>query len=124
MRRLFLLVVVLTTASPAVAGQAAAPAPVRRPDAPLTMARLDTLRAGGVSAVEVSDYTFGGFEGEMKSPPHADINPRKAFVILWRGFDYRFVFSHEASYCPWFELPSGAGVSYAVRGVGYLAGAV
>jgi hypothetical protein len=79
---------------------------------PLTLARLDKLTTGGVSVAEVSDYAFGGFRGEMKSPPHADLNPGKAFVIFWKDFDYRFVFSHEASYCPWFELPSGAGVSY------------
>src|SRR5918998_5886450 len=79
---------------------------------PLTMAELSKARTSGVSVAEVSDYVYGGFRGEMKSPPHADLNPGKAFVILWKDFDYRFVFSHEASYCPWFELPSGAGVSY------------
>jgi hypothetical protein len=110
----FLLVLFLLTAAlPPRHGQAPAPAPPRpRPDAPVTMARLDALKTAGVSVAEVTDYTFGGYTGEMKSPPHADINPRKAFVIFWKDFDYRFVFSHEASYCPWFELPSGAGVSY------------
>ena len=39
-------------------------------------------------------------------------NPRRAFVIFWKDFSYRFVFSHEGSYCPWFELASGAGLSY------------
>ncbi len=108
MRRLFLLIILLTTAGAASGGQAGA----RPTDTPLTMNRLDSLTTEGVSVAEVSDYSFGGYRGEMKSPPHADLNPGKAFVIFWKDFDYRFVFSHEASYCPWFELPSGAGVSY------------
>jgi hypothetical protein len=82
------------------------------PDRPVTMARLKTLKTGGVSVAEVSDYVYGGYTGALQSPPHADLNPRKAFVIFWKDFNYRFVFSHEASYCPWFELPSGAAVSY------------
>lgn len=80
--------------------------------APVTLAQLKTLPTSGVSVVEVSDYVYGGYSGALPSPPHADLNPRKAFVIFWKDFNYRFVFSHEASYCPWFELPSGAGVSY------------
>ncbi len=76
------------------------------------MAELSNVRTAGVSVAEVSDYRYGGYAGELKSPPHADLNPGKAFVIFWKDFPYRFVFSHEASYCPWFELPSGAGVSY------------
>ncbi|HEV2762134.1 MAG TPA: hypothetical protein VGV38_03990 [Pyrinomonadaceae bacterium] len=108
MSSLFLLFTLLLSAGPQSADTThAAPA-----DKPLTTAQLDTLKTTGVSAVEVSDYVYGGYRGEMKSPPHADLNPRKAFVIVWKDFKYRFVFSHEASYCPWFELPSGAGVSY------------
>ena len=76
------------------------------------MAEFAGMKTGGVSVVEVSDYVFGGYRGEFPSPPHADLNPRKAFIIFWKDFPYRFVFSHEASYCPWFELPSGAGISY------------
>ncbi|HEY9286109.1 MAG TPA: hypothetical protein VIP46_21845, partial [Pyrinomonadaceae bacterium] len=109
MRSLFLpVVVLLLSADAALATQPT----TARADKPLTMARLSAATTGGVSAVEVSDYVYGGYRGEMKSPPHADINPRKAFVIFWKDFDYRFVFSHEASYCPWFELRSGAAVSY------------
>jgi hypothetical protein len=48
----------------------------------------------------------------MPSPPHADLNAKKAYIIVWKDFPYRFVFAHEGSYCPWFEFPSGAGVSY------------
>jgi hypothetical protein len=113
--RSIILLGVLLLAAPAFAfarQSAARPAAPRPPRASLTMAQLDSLQTAGVSVVEVSDYVYGGFAGEMKSPPHADINPRKAFVIVWKDFNYRFVFSHEASYCPWFELPSGAGVSY------------
>ena len=76
------------------------------------MSQLRDMKTAGVSVAEVTDYVFGGYQGEFGSPPHADGNPRKAVVIYWRDFPYRFVFSHEASYCPWFELPSGAALSY------------
>jgi hypothetical protein len=79
---------------------------------PITMTQLRAAKTNGVSIAEVSDYAFGNYKGEFTSPPSADLNPRKAFVIFWKHFPYRFVFSHEASYCPWFELPSGAGLSY------------
>jgi hypothetical protein len=80
--------------------------------APVTVAELKRLKTAGVSVAEVSDYVFGNYRGEFKSPPHADLNPKRAFVIYWRDYPQRFVFSHEASYCPWFELPSGAALSY------------
>lgn len=76
------------------------------------MPELATMTTGGVSAVEVSDYVFGNYRGDFPSPPHADLNPRKAFVVSWKDFPFRFVFCHEASYCPWFELPSGSAVCY------------
>ncbi len=80
---------------------------------PVTMARLATLRTAGVSAVEVSDYVYGNYQGSLApSPPHADLNPRKAYVVFWKDSPHRLVFSHEASYCPWLELPSGAGLCY------------
>ena len=79
---------------------------------PLTMAEFYRLGTKGVSAVEVSDYVFGNYGGDFQSPPHADLNARKAFIIYWKDFPYRFVFSHEGSYCPWFQFPSGAGVSF------------
>lgn len=75
----------------------------------LKMADLSRLKLRGVSVVEVSDYVFGGYKGELPSPPHADLNPKRAFIILWKDFPFRFVFAHEGSYCPWFEFPSGAG---------------
>ncbi len=77
--------------------------------APLTMAQFAKLPRQDVSITEVSDYTFGGYTGEMPSPPHADLNPKRAFIISWKRFPFRFVFAHEGSYCPWFEFPSGAG---------------
>ena len=92
-------------------GVAAQEVPFRRA-APVTMAELKRLQTAGVSVVEVSDYVYGNYRGEFKSPPHADLNPKRAFVIYWRDFPQRFVFSHEASYCPWFELPSGVALSY------------
>ena len=108
MRSLCLLSLLLLTAGTSPGRQL----PARSGEGPLTAAQLNSAKTAGVSVAEVSDYRFGGFRGEMKSPPHADLNPGKAFVIYWRDFPYRFVFSHEASYCPWFELPGGAGVSY------------
>ncbi len=62
-----------------------------------------------VSIVEVTDYVFGGYTGDFPSPPHADANPKRALIISWKNFPFRFVFAHEGSYCPWFEFPSGAG---------------
>jgi hypothetical protein len=76
------------------------------------MAELAKRAPPGVSVHEVSDYTFGGYHGPLKSPPSADGNPRKALIVTWHGRPQRFVFSHEASYCPWFEFPSGAGVCF------------
>ncbi|HEX8291671.1 MAG TPA: hypothetical protein VF570_07955 [Pyrinomonadaceae bacterium] len=96
----------------AVAAAQGAPDLTFRRAAPVTMAGLQNMKTAGVSVVEVSDYVFGNYQGEFRSPPHADINPKKAFVIHWRDFAQRFVFSHEASYCPWFELPGGVALSY------------
>jgi hypothetical protein len=79
---------------------------------PVTMSELKSTRTSGVSVAEVSDYVYGNYQGDFSAPSHADINPRKAFIIFWKDFDYRFVFSHEASYCPWLELPSGVALSY------------
>jgi hypothetical protein len=94
-----------------VAAQVASESSFRRA-APVRMSELKNMKTTGVSVAEVTDYVFGNYSGDFKSPPHADINPRKAFVIYWKDFPYRFVFSHEASYCPWFELPSGVALSY------------
>jgi hypothetical protein len=78
----------------------------------ITMAELAKTPTQGVSVVEVSDYVFGGYKGKFPSPPHADMNARRAFIIRWKDFSYRFVFSHEGSYCPWFEFPSGDGICF------------
>lgn len=76
---------------------------------PVTLAELAERTTAGVSAVEVTDYAPGHYMGPMEpSPPHADGNARKALVVFWRDRAERFIFSHEASYCPLLELPSGA----------------
>jgi hypothetical protein len=80
--------------------------------APITVADLKGHVTKGVSVVEVSDYVFGNYQGELKYPPNADGNPKKAFIVFWKDFSYRFIFAHESSYCPIIELPSGAGVCY------------
>ena len=79
---------------------------------PLTVAEAGRLKTDGVSVVEVTDYIFGNYKGDLPSPPHADGNPKKAFIVFWKDFPFRFVFCHEGSYCPWFEFPSGAGFCY------------
>jgi hypothetical protein len=79
---------------------------------PRTMSDLAAKPSQPVVITEVSDYVFGGYAGAFPSPPHADLNPKRAFVIQWRDRPGRCVFAHEASYCPFFELPSGAGLCY------------
>lgn len=76
---------------------------------PGTMAELNRTKTEGVSVVEVRDYAPGHYTGALSpSPPHADMNPGKAFVVFWKDFPERLIFSHEASYCPLLELRSGA----------------
>jgi len=87
------------------------PDPILQIPAAVTMAQMAAQTGPGVSAVEVSDYAPGHYTGELTpSPPHADMNPRKAVVVSWRDQPQRFVFSHEGSYCPLLELPNGAGM--------------
>jgi hypothetical protein len=82
----------------------------KRP-APVTMAELAQRPTQAVSVVEVRDYAPGHYTGTLSpSPPHADLEPRKAVVVSWKDHAQRFVFSHEASYCPILEWPSGAGM--------------
>ena len=85
------------------------PDPVFEKPEPVTMAEAAKRTTQGVSAVEVSDYAPGHYTGGLTpSPPHADMNARKAVVVFWKNHPHRFVFSHEASYCPLLELPNGA----------------
>jgi hypothetical protein len=87
------------------------PDPIFEKASPLTMAELAGQTTEGVSAVEVKDYAPGHYTGAMSpSPPHADLNAGKAVVVFWKDPSQRFVFSHEASYCPWLELTNGAGM--------------
>jgi hypothetical protein len=78
----------------------------------LGMADLAKRNTNAVSVVEVTDYVFGGYQGDFPSPPHADGNPKKAFIVQWRDYPFRLVFSHEGSYCPWMEFPSGVALCY------------
>jgi len=85
------------------------PDPVFEKPEPVTMAELAGQTTPGVSAVEVNDYAPGHYTGALApSPPHADGNAKKAVVVFWKDHPHRFVFSHEASYCPLLELPNGA----------------
>src|SRR5438270_5900510 len=81
-----------------VMAQAASDLTFRRA-APVRLSELKAMKTAGVSVAEVSDYVFGNYQGGFASPHHADMNPKKAFVIFWKDSSYRFVFSHEASYC-------------------------
>ena len=75
------------------------------------MAELAHRTSKGVSAVEVKDYAPGHYTGAMTpSPPHADLNAGKAVMVFWKDPSQRFVFSHEASYCPLLELTNGEGM--------------
>jgi hypothetical protein len=92
----------------ASAAQNAPDAAFRKP-APVALAEAAARLRSAVTAVEVTDYAPGHYEGPMApSPPHADMNARRAVAVLWKDRPERFVFSHEASYCPLLELPSGA----------------
>ena len=76
--------------------------------APITTAEWARRSVDGVAAVEVSDYAPGGFKGDLSpSPPHADINAKRAIVVSWERAKHRLIFCHEASYDPWMELPNG-----------------
>lgn len=77
----------------------------------LSMEELSKYETTGVSSVEVNDYAPGKYQGAMSpSPPHADMNARKAVVVFWKDQPQKFIFCHEASYCPILELPNGAGM--------------
>lgn len=65
-----------------------------------------------VTVEEVTQYAPGKYDGPLNpSPPHADLNPHRAVIVRWSDFDQAFVFSHEASYCPYLALPTGAAMS-------------
>ncbi len=86
----------------------AGPDPLFEKPSPVTLAHLAAMKVNGVKAVEVNDYAAGSYKGELKpSPPHADMNPKKAIVVVWERGTHRLVFSHESSYDPCLELPNG-----------------
>ena len=90
------------------AGARSGPDAIFEKPKPLSLAEWRRRRSAGVSAAEVSDYAPGGFQGDLTpSPPHADLNPRRAILVSWEDHDHRLVFCHEASYQPWIELPNG-----------------
>ena len=98
-------------ASPTGSEGATGPDPLFEKPAPITVAELAQRKGAGVSAIEVSDYAPMGYKGELDpSPPHADHNPKKAIIVVWRNKSHQLVFSHEASYCPWIELSNGVGL--------------
>ena len=87
------------------------PDPLFEKPAPITLADFAQQRNSGVTVTEVNDYAPARYQGDLvPSPPHADHNPRKALIVGWKDQPHRLVFSHEASYDPWLELPSGVGL--------------
>ena len=96
-----------------VSGQPAigSPDPLFEKPLPVTMADLAKISTRGVSAIEVSDYAPGHYAGALTpGPPHADLNSKKAVVVYWKDQPCKFVFGHEASYCPYLELADGTGM--------------
>jgi hypothetical protein len=79
---------------------------------PLLLVLVPVAAAADVSVRVVDDYVFGGYRGEFQCPPSADNNPRRAVIVEWAGQPWRFVFAHEGSYCPWFELADGSGACF------------
>jgi hypothetical protein len=81
----------------------------------MALAAVAAMRAEGAPPVSVEvreDYNPGRYAGPLApSPPHADGNPRRAVIVRWRDRAPRLVFSHEASYCPFLELPGGGAMS-------------
>ena len=62
-----------------------APDPVFEKPAPVPLGEIAKRVTRGVSAVEVNDYAPGHYTGALTpSPPHADMNARKAVVVYWR----------------------------------------
>ena len=87
------------------------PDPVFAKPEPITLAELAKKTPSGVMAAEVSDYAPAHYHGDLSpSPPHADHNPQKAIIVIWKDHSHRYVFDHEASYDPWMELPNGVGL--------------
>src|SRR5205823_6417461 len=86
--------VFLAIALPGHAGSTELAVPASSKTVPITMSELAKLHISDVSVIEVSDYIFGGYTGDWASPPHADLNPKRAFIIRWKNFAFRFVFAH------------------------------
>src|SRR4051812_28671172 len=84
------------------------PDPIYEKPSAISEAEFSRRRIEDVEAAEVHDFSPCGYTGPFTpSPPHADLNPRRAILIRWKDRSHRFVFSHEASYTPWMELPGG-----------------
>jgi len=59
------------------------PDPLFEKPAPVTRAEIAKRSTRGVSALEVNDYAPGHYTGALTpSPPHADMNARKAIVVF------------------------------------------
>lgn len=96
---------------PACVSAQSGPDPIFEKPAPISMAEFKKLKFEGVRAIEVNDYMYPGYKGDIKpGAPHADLNPKKAIIIAWGDKTHQLVFCHEASYCPLLMLPNGGGL--------------
>ena len=87
MRLIFACLV--TVAWPSESRAEEGPDPVFEKPEPVTMDELTKRTTQGVSALEVNDYAPGHYRGPLTpSPPHADMNAKKAVVVFWRDYSF------------------------------------
>ena len=87
------------------------PTPLFEKVKPITMVELNQKKINGIGVYEVIDYGPALYKKKIpNTTPHADHNPHRSFIIKWENSPQMMVFNHEASYCPWIELPNGLGL--------------
>ncbi len=110
-KKLYLAAILAITLCACQVMKAGGPDPIFEKPAPITMAEFKKLTFEGVRAIEVNDYMYPGYKGDIKpGAPHADLNPKKAIIIAWGDKKHQFVFCHEASYVPLLMVPNGGGL--------------
>jgi len=87
------------------------PSPMLVKPKPITMDELTKKKIKGVAVYEITDYGPAHYKNKIPNTiPHADHNPHRSFIVKWENYPQMMVFNHEASYCPWLELPNGLGL--------------
>jgi len=54
---------------------------------------LCCIAHAGVRLQEAQDYVFGGYTGEFKAPPNADLNAKRAIIVTFDGRREKLVFA-------------------------------